>query len=103
MKNLITIAVDAMGVDNAPQKIIDGIDVHAKNSKNVYYKLFGDKDIIDPIINKKSIDKNLFEVIHTNEKIKNEDSAFTAAKRGKNTSMWLAIESVKKKLSDIVI
>ena len=103
MKNLITIAVDAMGGDNAPQKIIDGIDVHAKNSKNVYYKLFGDKDIIDPIINKKSIDKNLFEVIHTNEKIKNEDSAFTAAKRGKNTSMWLAIESVKKKLSDIVI
>ena len=103
MKNLITIAVDAMGGDNAPQKIVDGIGVHAKNSKNVYYKLFGDKDIIDPIINKKSIDKNLFEVIHTNEKIKNEDSAFTAAKRGKNTSMWLAIESVKKKLSDIVI
>ena len=103
MKKLITIAVDAMGGDNAPQKIIDGIDVHAKKSKNVYYKLFGDKDIIDPIINKKSIDKNLFDVIHTNEKIKNEDSAFTAAKRGKNTSMWLAIESVKKKLSDIVI
>ena len=68
MKNLITIAVDAMGGDNAPQKIIDGIDLHAKNSKNVYYKLFGDKDIIDPIINKKSIDKNLFEIFHTNEK-----------------------------------
>jgi len=103
MKNLITIAVDAMGGDNAPQKIIDGIDLHAKNSKNVYYKLFGDKDIIDPIINKKSIDKNLFEIVHTNEKIKGEDSAFTAAKKGKNTSMWLAIDSVKKKLSDIVI
>ena len=103
MKNLITVAVDAMGGDNAPQKIIDGIDLHAKNSKNVYYKLFGDKDIIDPIINKKSIDKNLFEIVHTNEKIKGEDSAFTAAKKGKNTSMWLAIDSVKKKLSDIVI
>jgi len=103
MKNLITIAVDAMGGDNAPQKIIDGIDLHAKNSKNVYYKLFGDKDIIDPIINKKSIDKNLFEIFHTNEKVKGEDSAFTAAKKGKNTSMWLAIDSVKKKLSDIVV
>ena len=103
MKNLITIAVDAMGGDNAPQKIIDGIDVHAKNSKNIYYKLFGNKDVIDPIINKKSINKNLFEIIHTDKKIKGEDSAFTAAKRGKNTSMWLAIESVKKKLSDIVI
>ena len=103
MKKMITIAVDAMGGDNAPQKIIDGIEFHQKNSKNVFYKVFGDKNIIDPIIRKKSIDKNTFEIFHTDEKIKGEDSAFTAAKRGKKTSMWLAIESVKNKLSDIVI
>ena len=103
MKKLITIAVDAMGGDNAPLKIIDGIELHHKKSKNVFYKIFGDKNIIDPIIKKKSIDKDIIEVIHTHEKIKGEDSAFTAAKRGKKTSMWLAIESVKNKLSDIVI
>ena len=103
MRKFITIAVDAMGGDNAPQKIIDGVEFHHKNSKNVFYKLFGDKNIIDQIIKKKNIDKNNFEVFHTDEKIKGEDSAFTAAKRGKNTSMWLAIESVKNKLSDIVI
>ena len=103
MSKLINIAVDAMGGDNAPQKIIDGIEKHHKESKNIFYKLFGDKNIIDPIINKKSIDKDVYEIIHTDEKIKGEDSAFTAAKRGKNTSMWLAIESVKQKLSDIVI
>ena len=45
----------------------------------------------------------MIELIHTEEKIKGEDSAFTAAKRGKDTSMWLAIESVKEKSSDIVI
>ena len=103
MSKMINIAVDAMGGDNSPQKIIDGIEIHHKESKNIYYKLFGDKNIIDPIINKKSIDKGVYEIIHTDEKIKGEDSAFTAAKRGKNTSMWLAIESVKQKLSDIVI
>ena len=103
MTKLITIAVDAMGGDNSPKKIIDGIEVHHNKSKNIFYKLFGDKDIIEPIIKKKSIDKNSFEVIHTNEKIKGEDSAFTAAKRGKNTSMWLSVESVKNNLSDIVI
>ena len=31
------------------------------------------------------------------------DSALSAAKKGKNTSMWLSIESVKEKTSDIVI
>ena len=103
MSKLINIAVDAMGGDNSPQKIIDGIEKHHKESKNIFYKLFGDKNIIDPIINKKSIDKKVYEIIHTDEKIKGEDSAFTAAKRGKNTSMWLAIESVKQKISDIVI
>ena len=103
MKDLIKVAVDAMGGDNAPQKIIDGIELHHKKSKNIFYRLFGDKNIIDPEIEKKSIDKNFFEIIHTDEKIKGEDSAFTAAKRGKNTSMWLAIESVKNKSSDIII
>jgi len=103
MKKLFTIAVDAMGGDNAPKKIIDGIELHHKNSKNVFYKLFGDKNIIDPIIRTKSIDKNFIEIIHTDKKIKNEDTAFAAAKRGKNTSMWLSIESVKNKSSDIVI
>ena len=103
MKELITIAVDAMGGDNAPLKIIDGIELHNKKNNNVFYKLFGDKNIIDPIIKNKSIDKNNIEIIHTEEKIKGEDTAFTAAKRGKKTSMWLAIESVKNKSSDIVI
>jgi len=103
MEKLITIAVDAMGGDNAPQKVIDGIELHHKKNINVFYKLFGDKSLIDPLIANKKIDKNFIEVIHTSEKIKNEDSAFSAAKRGKNTSMWLSIESVKNKTSDIVI
>ena len=103
MKKMISIAVDAMGGDNAPLKIIDGIELHNKKSKNVFYKIFGNKNIIEPIIEKKTIDKNNVEIIHTEKKIKGEDSAFTAAKRGKDTSMWLAIESVKEKSSDIVI
>ena len=103
MKNLITIAVDAMGGDNSPQKVIDGIEHHHKKNKNVFYKLFGDKNLIDPIIKKKLIDSNNVEIIHTDEKVKGEDSAFAAAKRGKKTSMWLAVESVKNGSSDIII
>ena len=103
MNKLIKVAVDAMGGDNSPQKIIDGIELHHKKSKNIFYRLFGDKKIIEPIINKKSIESSFFEIIHTEEKIKGEDSAFAAAKRGKNTSMWLAIESVKNRTSDIII
>ena len=103
MNKLIKVAVDAMGGDNAPQKIIDGIELHHKKSKNIFYRLFGNQDLIEPVINKKSIDSNFYEIIHTEEKIKGEDTAFAAAKRGKKTSMWLAVESVKNRTSDIVI
>ncbi len=103
MTKTITIAVDAMGGDNSPMKIIDGIEIQHQQNKNIFYKIFGNLDIIEKIISQKLINKDNYELIHAEQKIENEDSALSAAKRGKNTSMWLAIESVKKKSSDIVI
>ena len=103
MTKPIIIAVDAMGGDNSPKKIIDGIELHRSKNKNVFYKLFGDKNKIEEILKNKNLDNKFLEIIHTDVNIKGEDSALTAAKRGKNTSMWLAIESVKNKHSDIVI
>ncbi len=103
MNKLIKIAVDAMGGDNAPNKIIDGIELHNRNSKNIYYRIFGNKEIIEPLISKKNIQKENYELIHAEDKVEGEDSALVAAKKGKNTSMWLAIESVKSKTSNIII
>ena len=102
MTDLIKIAVDAMGGDNSPNKIIDGIIHHHKLNKNVFYKIFGDQYKINHLINNK-IDKQFFEIIHTTDLVKSTDSPLEGAKRGKNTSMWLAIESVKKKEADIVV
>jgi len=92
-----------MGGDNSPKKIIDGIELHHSKNKNVFYKLFGDKIKIQEILKNKNLDNKFLEIIHTDENISGEDSALTAAKKGKNTSMWLAIESVKNKSSDIVV
>ena len=46
---------------------------------------------------------NFYEIFNTSNVVKSTDSPLEAAKRGKDTSMWLAIESVKNKESDIVI
>ena len=102
MSKVITIAVDAMGGDNSPKKVIDGINFHHQNNKNVFYKIFGNSELINKII-PKTLSANSFEVIHTEDEVKGTDSALSAAKRGKQTSMWLAIESVKNKESDIVV
>ena len=102
MNKIIKVAVDAMGGDGSPKKIIDGIIHHYKNNKNTYYQIFGDFNKINVLINK-DLPKTSFEIFHTMDTVKGTDSPLEGAKRGKNTSMWLAIQSVKDKKSDIVI
>ncbi len=102
MHDLIKIAVDAMGGDGSPKKIIDGLIYNHKKNKENFFRIFGKKEEIESNINNQ-IDKNFFEIIDTNNIVKSTDSPLEAAKRGKDTSMWLAIDSVKNKDSDIVI
>ena len=102
MNKIIKIAVDAMGGDGSPKKIVDGVIHHFKNNNNSFYKIFGDKDKILKHINI-DLPNSAFELIHTLDIVKGTDSPLEGAKRGKNTSMWLAIQSVKDKESDVVI
>ena len=102
MNKIIKIAVDAMGGDKSPKKIIDGIIHHYKTNQNTYYQIFGDQEKINSFVNQ-DLPKNCFEIIHTVDIVKGTDSPLEGAKRGKKTSMWLAIQSVKEKKSDIVI
>ena len=96
MTDLIKIAVDAMGGDGSPKKVIDGIIYNHNSNQENYFKIFGDKNQISKLINNK-IDKGFYEIIHTENTVKITDSPLEAAKKGKDTSMWLSIESVKKK------
>ena len=102
MSDFIKIAVDAMGGDGSPKKVIDGILFNHKTSKKVFYKIFGDKNLIKSLITNK-LDNQFYEIIHTEKVVKSTDSPLEGAKRGKDTSMWLAIESVKNKETDIVV
>ena len=98
----IRIAVDAMGGDNSPEKVIRGISLHSKKKEAILYNIFGDADKISEFIKKYPIKQN-YKLFDTKEKISNDDTALSAAKKGKNTSMWKAIDSVKSKESDVVV
>jgi len=74
---------------------------HKSNNEN-FFQIFGNENDIFPHIDNK-IDKKFFEITHTKNVVKSTDSPLEAAKRGKDTSMWLAIESVKNKKNDIVV
>ena len=102
MSDFIKIAVDAMGGDNSPHKIIDGIVLNNKSNKENFFYIFGNqKKILDSLNNR--IDNKYYKIINTENFVKSTDSPLEAAKRGKDTSMWMAIDSVKNKQADIVI
>ena len=58
MSELIKIAVDAMGGDGSPKKVIDGIIQNHKKNKENYFKIFGNQDEIINLVDKVESSKN---------------------------------------------
>ena len=101
MLNKVKIAIDAMSGENSPKKIIDGIEIALKSNTDNFFYLYGQEKILKKEIEKKNILKEYCEIIDTKDIIKDDESPFTATKKGKDSSMWKAIESLKEKKSDI--
>ena len=78
MNKIIKIAVDAMGGDNSPKKVIDGIIHHHKSNTNTFYQIFGDKKKIQNYINDQ-LPTSSFEIIHTKDVVKGTDSPLEGA------------------------
>ena len=95
MSNNVVIALDAMGGDDAPIIVIDGDNIALKKLPNVSFKIFGDANVISPLL--KAYPKLLAvsEIVHTTHKILNEDKPAEALRNGRESSMRLAINSVK--------
>ena len=102
MTDKIKIAVDAMGGENSPKKVVDGILENYKSNKDVIYNIFGDEEKIRSLL-PSNFDNKIFNITNTKNKILDTDSPLSAAKKGKDTSMWLTIESVKNNESDVAI
>jgi len=101
MLNKVKIAVDAMGGEKSPKKVIKGIEISLKENKENYFYLYGDEDLLKNEISQSKIVSQNSEIIDTKDFILDDESPLSAAKRGKNTSMWKAIESLKEKKADI--
>ena len=104
MNKKITIAIDAMGGENSPDKILKAVSLF--NKKNILkddyvLNLFGDEKLIKSKLNDAKISNNKIIITHTESVISDEDSPLTAIKNSKNTSMWNCIQSQINGNSDI--
>jgi len=101
MSEKINIAIDAMGGENSPKKIIEGIEISLKLNNNNFFYLYGKKNLLEKEIFKNDILRNSCEIINADDIILDNESALSGAKKSKNTSMWKTIESLKEKKAHI--
>ena len=98
------ISIDAMGGDNSPSVIIEGLSIALNNFDNFSAILFGDEDKIKSEIKKNSISENKIEIIHCEKVVPMDAKPIDAIRRiGKESSMWGCIKSVSDGNSDIAI
>ena len=101
MINKVNIAIDAMGGENSPKKIIDGINISLQSNQENFFFLYGRQDLLEREIGKNKLVQQNCKIINTVGVIADNESPLTAAKKGKESSMWKAIESQKENKSDI--
>ena len=104
MNKKITIAIDAMGGENSPDKILKAVSLFNKKniSKDDYVlNLFGDEHLIKAKLDNANISNKKIIITHAESAISDEDTPLTAIKNSKNTSMWNCIQSQINGNSDI--
>ena len=101
MNDKVKIAVDAMSGENSPKKIIDGIEYYLKKNKDIFFYLYGNEKVLNEYILQTKLVKHYSEIINTKEVILDDESPLAAAKRGKESSMWKTIESLKEKKAQV--
>ena len=93
-----TIAIDAMGGENAPKAIVDAVLKAKPKLKDTKFVLFGDEEKINKIIPPEQKDR--IDVIATSEIIVDSDEPVKAIRRKKNSSMVVAANYVKSGKAD---
>ncbi|MDX2074105.1 MAG: phosphate acyltransferase PlsX [Alphaproteobacteria bacterium] len=99
----LPIALDAMGGDHAPASVIRGAALALVRHPGSRFLIFGNRYLLEPLLEQHPQLKNACEVVHTEQKVAGDDKPSVAVRRGRESSMWLAIESVSKERSCAVV
>ncbi|MEZ5399051.1 MAG: phosphate acyltransferase PlsX [Bryobacteraceae bacterium] len=100
---MVTIAVDAMGGDHAPQSEVSGV-IEAVRQHNVRVQLVGREDLVLAELNKHSGWKSLpIDVVHASEHITMTDSAAKAVRGKKDSSIRVAARLVREGTAEGVV
>ena len=90
----LTIALDAMGGDNAPKVVVKGVALARIRHPQVRYLLFGDERRVAPLIRRKPKLRKIISLVHTDKVVPGDMKPSLALRQGRGSSMWASIEAV---------
>jgi glycerol-3-phosphate acyltransferase PlsX len=104
MPSKVRIALDAMGGDAGAAVVIPGAAISLGRHRDTEFLLVGDRARIEPELDRHPQLKAASKIIHTDVAVSGSDKPSQALRRGRKTSsMWLAIDAVKKGEADVAV
>ncbi|MFQ5765946.1 MAG: phosphate acyltransferase PlsX [Rhodospirillales bacterium] len=94
MTDRLTLSIDAMGGDNAPQMVVEGVEASLARLSSARFLLFGDERQLTPLLKQHPDAAAVSEIRHTKDVITNDAKVGAALRAGRNSSMRLAIDAV---------
>ncbi|MEL6212583.1 MAG: phosphate acyltransferase PlsX, partial [Pseudomonadota bacterium] len=88
------LAIDAMGGDAGPEAVIDGAAMAAQDGVDVDFLVFGKKSILEPLVAAHSTLAGAT-IVDVENVVAMTDKPAHVLRRGRDTSMWAAVDAVK--------
>ena len=103
MSQKVRIALDAMGGDHGPSVIVAGAQIAFDRHPDTEFILFGDRAKVAPLLERHP-DLSASRLVHTDVAVRMDDKPSQALRQGRwKSSMWLAIDAVKRGEADVAI
>lgn len=94
MNQRLTIAIDAMGGDNAPEMVVDGVARACTRFPSAQFLLFGDQPRLEPLLAGHDDLRDAASIRHTDQFVRSAEKPSVALRQGRQSSMQLAINAV---------
>jgi len=93
--NPITIALDGMGGDHAPEMVVRGADLARQRFPHIRFVIFGIEGRLKPLLDRCAELAKVTELHHTEDVVRAEDRPSVALRSGRASSMRMAIDAVR--------
>ncbi|HVV60511.1 MAG TPA: phosphate acyltransferase PlsX [Pseudolabrys sp.] len=104
MPTKVRIALDVMGGDHGASVVLPGADLSLVRHPDIEFVLFGDRAVVEPTLEAYPKLKANARFVHTEVAIRMDDKPSQALRYGRwKSSMWLAIDAVKKGEADVAV